>query len=219
MDKIVDLSMTFEEGMQTFAAHWHPFYEITQLGRHGIENRETKKIVLGTHTGTHIDAPRHFIPGGETIENISLEVMYGRAVIVDFSWVEEKSEIGVEELEKHIPEGEYERIILRFDWDKHLGTNKYYSDHPFLSTKACMWLVEKGCRLLAMDTPQPDNPVNNASGEIDAPDHKILLGNGVLIVEYLVNIVSVQNDIVTLVVAPLKIKNGDGAPARCFVIE
>ena len=57
MTKLIDLSMMIEEGMQTFAAPWHPFCEITQLGRHGIENRETRKLTIGTHCGTHIDAP------------------------------------------------------------------------------------------------------------------------------------------------------------------
>ena len=65
--KIIDLTMSLKEGMQTFPTHWHPFVEITQLGRHGIENRETRKLILGTHTGTHIDAPSHFISDGDTI--------------------------------------------------------------------------------------------------------------------------------------------------------
>ena len=68
--------MNIEEGMQTFAAHWHPFVEITQLGRHGIENRESRKLTFGTHTGTHIDAPRHFIPGGQTVDRVPLELCY-----------------------------------------------------------------------------------------------------------------------------------------------
>ena len=62
--KITDLSLTLEEGMMTFPTHWHPVVEITILGRHGVEGRETRKLVLGTHVGTHADAPLHFIPKG-----------------------------------------------------------------------------------------------------------------------------------------------------------
>lgn len=217
--KIIDLSMTIEEGMQTFAAHWHPFVEITQLGRHGIENRETRKITLGTHTGTHIDAPRHFLRNGETIDNVCLDVCYGDAVIIDFSNLPDSYEVSKKDLQLALRGRLADRLIFRFDWDRYLGTNKYYSDHPYLSEEACEYIVELGCKLIALDTPQPDNPKNGRHSVNDAPNHKILLGAGVLIVEYLVSISSISKDNVLLVVAPLKIKDGDGAPVRCFAIE
>lgn len=217
--KITDLSMVLEEGMQTFAAHWHPFYESTQLGRHGIENRETRKIVLGTHTGTHIDAPRHFISGGETIDNIPLEQLNGQARVVDFSTLPDKHEITESELKASLNEKCPERLVARFDWDLKLNTNEYYTDHAFFSEEACQWLVDNGCKLIALDTPQPDNPLNGRGAEKDAPNHKILLGAGVVIVEYLVDIRKLQSEEVMLIVAPLKIREGDGAPVRCFAIE
>lgn len=218
--RIIDLSMTIEEGMQTFCAHWHPFVEITQMGRHGIENRETRKLVLGTHTGTHMDAPRHFVRDGETAENISLDCLVGPATVLDFSTAADFKELHPEDLEKAIGSYSKERLIFRFDWDaRALGTNRYYTDHPFLSEQACEWLVHNGCRLIALDTPQPDNPKNGRGAEKDAPNHRILLGSNTIIVEYLVNIREIKQPEVELVVAPIKIKEGDGAPARCFAIE
>lgn len=219
MTKIIDLSMTIEEGMQTFAAHWHPFVEITHLGRHGIENRETKKLTIGTHTGTHIDAARHFIPNGETVESIQLGRLVGPATVIDFSDLDDFSEISIDQLVSRLNGICPERIIFRFDWDKQLGTNRYYSDHPYLSESACHWLVENNCKLIALDTPQPDNPLNGSGSQKDAPNHKILLSRGVIIVEYLVNISQIKSKEVFLVVAPLKVKDGDGAPARCFVVD
>jgi arylformamidase len=220
-EKIIDLSMLIEEGMQTFGSPWHPVVEITQLGRHGIENRETRKLVLGTHTGSHIDAPRHFIPNGDTVESIPLEILVGTATVVDFSKLANKTEISKAMLIKEVgSETCPKRLICRFDWDlKALRTNKYYSDHAFFSEEACEWMVSTGCKLLALDTPQPDNPLNGRGAAKDAPNHKILLGNKVVIVEYLVNLQSLKSKEVYLVVAPLKILSGDGAPARCFVIE
>lgn len=217
--RIIDLTMTLEEGMQTFWGYWHPFVEITQLGRHGIENRETRKLVLGTHTGTHMDAPRHFIPGGETVDNIPLDQLVGTASVLDFSDTPDFTEVDVAELEARLAGRPLERLIVRFDWDRQLNTARYYSDHPFLSEAACAWLVANGCRLLALDTPQPDNPKNGRNGPKDAPNHKILLGAGVVIVEYLVNIRAIRAPQVELVVAPLKVGGGDGAPVRCFAIE
>ena len=85
MSKIIDLSMTIEERMITFGAYWHPKVKITQLGKFGRENRETRKITIGTHTGTHIDAPRHFIKNGKTVEKINLNWLCGEALLLDFS--------------------------------------------------------------------------------------------------------------------------------------
>lgn len=217
--RIIDLSMTIEEGMQTFAAPWHPYVEITQLGRHGIENRETRRLTIGTHTGTHIDAPRHFIRGGATVPDIALDQLVGPAEVVDFSAVPDFTEIGAEELAQKIQGRSAERLILRFDWDLQLNTQRYYTDHAFLSESACHWLVDNKCRLLALDTPQPDNPANGRNAAKDAPNHKILLGAGIVLVEYLVNLRSLRSTSVELVVAPLKIKEGDGGPARVFAIE
>ncbi|MEO5347997.1 MAG: cyclase family protein [Magnetococcus sp. YQC-9] len=217
--RLIDLTMDIAEGMQTFPAHWHPFVEITQMGRHGIENRETRKLVLGTHTGTHMDAPRHFVPGGVTVEAIPLEQLVGEAVLLDFHAVAPLTEIGVEGIEQALAGRTPERVIVRFGWDRMLGTMAYYTDHPYLSKEACRWLVERGCRLIALDTPMPDNPKNGARSVEDSPNHKIFLGSGVVIVEYLVNTMAIRAPVVELIVAPLKIRSGDGAPVRCFVRE
>src|SRR5215470_18846099 len=77
MKRIVDLSYLLHDGMTTYPVHWSPPFEVTQLGRHGIEGRESRKIVMGTHTGTHVDAPRHFIPNGKTIDELPLDIFMG----------------------------------------------------------------------------------------------------------------------------------------------
>ena len=103
---------------------------------------------------------------------------------------------------------------MRFDWDRHLGTMNYYNESPFISEEAALWLVSNGCRLLGMDTAMPDNPKNGRNGQKDSPNHKILLGNGVVLLEYMVNLRALDQPVVYLVVAPLKIRDGDGAPVR-----
>jgi arylformamidase len=215
----IDLTFTIEEGMTTFPTPWHPFVEITQLGRLGIEKRETRKLVLGTHTGTHCDAPRHFIPGGATIDNVSLDVLMGPARVVDFSKTAPFQEVGVGDFERALSTSRPERVVMRFDWSTNWGDLKYYSDHPFISQDAARWLVERGVRLLAMDTPMPDNPKQGRGSDPDSPIHKILLGNGVVLVEYLTNLKSISKTDIELIVAPLKILGADGAPARVVAFE
>lgn len=216
--RIVDLTFPIHEGMLTFPVPHHPMVEITQLGRHGVENRETRRITLGTHTGTHCDAPLHFIPGGSTIDLVPPEVLVGPAEVCDFRGHDDEA-IDLEDLEEELGDRPATRIVLHFDWSKHYGRIEYYSGHAYLTPRAAHWLVERGCKLLAMDTPQPDNPRHGRQHDPDSPIHKILLGAGVVLVEYLAHLDKLRAKSIELIVAPLKIVGGDGAPARCFAVE
>jgi kynurenine formamidase len=203
--RIVDLTMTIQEGMVTYPGH--PHVEITQLARFGYEGKETRKLVLGTHTGTHVDAPRHFIEGGKTVDDIPLDVLCGPARLFDYSH---------DSMGANPPKTcrSMERVLLRFDGDKRLGTFGYYKNQPWVTEHFAHWIIDSGCKLVGLDTPMPDS-----YEDIDTmPIHKLLLGAGIVIVEYMVNLASIQAETFQLIVAPLKVKDGDGAPARCFAI-
>lgn len=215
--KIVDLTFTIHEGMTTFPVHWHPAVEISQLGRLHYEKRETRKLVLGTHTGTHMDAPRHFIKGGETIENLPVELFIGPCTLLDFTEVGPFGEVSASMMEEKLGGRRPERVMLRFDWCKNFYSTEYYTDHPYLSSECAQWMVSAGIKLIAMDTPMPDNPKNGRLSDNDSPNHYILLGNGVILVEYVTNLQALGPvDEFELIVLPLKIADGDGAPVRCI---
>jgi len=217
--KIIDLSLSLHEGMMTFPTHWHPVVEISILGRHGIEGRETRKLTLGTHTGTHTDAPLHFIPSGKGIDEVPLEVLVGEATLLNFTPAQPNQEIGVPALNEKLGGKVPTRLILRTDWSDYFGQMPYYNNYPYFSQEAARWLVDRGCRLIAMDTPSPDNPAHSRTSGNDSPNHKVLLGAEVVLVEYLCNLRSLSKPVVELVVLPLKIKGADGAPTRCVAIE
>jgi arylformamidase len=217
--KIVDLSLPIEEGMMTFPTYWHPMVEVTILGRHGIEGRETRKIVLGTHVGTHADAPRHFIPHGATIDEAPLDVLIGPATVADFTGCRPLQEIDVPDLKQRLGESVPTRLILRTGWSEYFGDMRFYNEYPFLSENAAQWLAEKGVRLIAMDTPSPDNPAHSRGTPKDSPNHKVLLAAGIVLVEYLANLKALAKMEVELIVMPLKLKGCDGSPVRCVAIE
>lgn len=217
--RIVDLSLPIEEGMMTFPSHWHPMVEVSILGRHGIEGRETRKLVLGTHTGTHTDAPLHFVPKGKGIDELDLNVLVGPATVVIFAPARPLQKIDVSDLKAKLGNRVPTRLILRTDWSEHFGQMSFYSEYPFFSEEAAHWLVENGVRLIAMDTPSPDNPAHSRGSGKDSPNHKVLLRAGVVLVEYVCNLKSLSASEVELVVLPLKVKGGDGSPARCIAIE
>ncbi len=205
--------------MMTFPTHWHPVVEITILGRHGVEGRETRKLVLGTHVGTHADAPLHFIPQGKGIDQVPLDVLVGPARVLNFTPCKALQEIDVPQLQEKLGGKVPARIILRTDWSDHFGQMPFYTQYPFLSEKAAQWLVDNGVRLIAMDTPSPDNAAHSRGTAKDSPNHKVLLGAGVVLVEYICNLKSLTSQDVELVVLPLKLKGCDGSPVRCIAIE
>ena len=148
-----------------------------------------------------------------------LDQLVGTAILLDFSHVPERTEITAADLETALAGRRPKRVILRFDWSDHWGVNAYYTSHPYLAEAAAQWLVDQGVTLVAMDTPMPDDPRNGRGSCKDSPNHKIFLGAGTLLVEYLTNLRDISRPEVFLVVAPLKIRDGDGSPVRCFVIE
>lgn len=218
-NRVIDLTFPIQNGMTTFPTYWHPSVEITVLGKHSSENRETRKIVLGTHTGTHCDAPRHFIPGGQTLDNLPLDVLIGPALVLDFSHAAPFQELTAKDFERQLGDRQVERLVIRFDWSDHWKEQDYYTDHPFISEEAAAWLIQRGVKLLAMDTPTPDNPKNGRGTGKDSPVHKLFLSKNIVLVEYLCNLKSLRKKEVQLIVLPLKIHEGDGAPARCVALE
>lgn len=218
MKRIVDLSYLLHDGMTTYPVHWSPPFEITQLGRHGIEGRESRKFTMGTHTGTHVDAPRHFIPNGATIDQILVDVFVGSATIVDFTHARPLQEMQVADFENALGTRRVERLIMRFDWSDNWGAFKFYSEQPYISGGAARWLVDRGVKLLGMDTPQADSPKNGRGSERDSPVHKILLGAGIIKLEYMTNLRELCATDFELIALPLKIREADGAPVRCIGI-
>jgi arylformamidase len=219
----IDLTHTIEEGMLTFNAPWHPTVEITQLGRLDVEGRRTCKLVLGSHTGTHMDAPLHFIKGGKTIDVLPIEKMLGDVSIIDFSFLRENDCITYEILKNFKLK---KKVLFNLGWAQYWGTRKFYKGYPYFSSEAALYLVEQDVELIGMDTPSPDNSNITLAGDVlgsdlDSPMHKIFLKNDIILLEYLANLNKVEKnfDGWKLVAMPLKLGGADGAPARVFIYK
>lgn len=215
MNKIIDLTYMINNEMITYPTPWHPKVFVERLGKIEEVGRNTCKITLGTHTGTHIDAPLHFIENGKSIEKIPLDKIVGQVTIVDFSHFQKNQPIEKEVLQKiKITK----RMIFRFGWEKYWNKNEFYKDHPFFTEEAANYLVSMGVELLGYDTPSPDSSITN--NYIDSPIHKIFLGNGIVLLEYLANLDKLENlENWNIVVAPMKIEGSDGSPSRVFVFQ
>ncbi len=214
--KIIDLSFEIDNETPTCGTSWHQNVEIKQMGSIDTVGRNTHSILLGSHTGTHMDAPLHFIKDGNSIENLDLNILCGKVKIVDFSHLKPGESVSLTMLKGIVVE---KRMLFRFDWYKKWKTPDYYIDFPYFEQEAIEFLIEKGMKLIALDTPSPDSGININSKD-DSPNHKKLLSKQIIIIEYLNNTdqLNVNSDY-HIIALPLKLKGSDGSPARVVALE
>lgn len=165
------------------------------------------RVELSVHTGTHMDAPCHFIGGGAAIDQIPLERCVGPARIIDLRGIAAGSGIRREHLPGHC---DTRAVLLHTGWSKQWGTEHYFRDHPCLDGDAARFLVERGVQLVGVDMPSVDQAPYEA--------HRALLGAGVLIVENLTNLESIGAELFHFIVLPLKLAGRDGSPVRAVAV-
>jgi len=216
--KFIDLTMTLDNDCMTCGTPWHEKVAISPMGQLNTVGRNTSRFILGSHSGTHIDAPKHFIDGGRDITELRLDVLCGPVTIVDLSQKKKGDIVTPDDLNgtEITP-----RMIFRYEWYDYWKTDQYYDSFPFLTMETAVYLVKSGIKLLAMDTPSPDDGSNIVShGKEDSPVHKFLLKHDVVIVEYLTNTRKIDSFKKNCIIAlPLKVAGADGSPGRVLIVE
>jgi arylformamidase len=166
------------------------------------------RITLGSHTGTHVDAQWHFMQEGNSIDREPLSKFAGDAVIVDTS-CEAGLGISAKSLSRHSDIIQADDILLIYTGK---GSNR--TDFAYLETSAAEWMVENQIKCIGIDTPSVEK-----YGYKDAPVHKLLLSNGIGIIENLDNLKQFVSKRMFLVCLPLPLKGVDGSPARAVLLE
>ena len=167
-------------------------------------------LTLGVHTGTHVDAPYHFLPGGGRVDGLPLDDLIGPALVMEVP--ETCSAIGAAELQAAGLPGRVERVLFKSRNSALWAREKeFYQDFVAILPDAAEVLVAAGVRLVGMDYLSVA-PFNNA-----VRTHEILLGAGVVLLEGL-NLASVPAGLYDLYCLPLKLGGADGAPARTVLI-
>ena len=168
------------------------------------------RLSLGTHTGTHVDPPSHFIQGGAGAHELPLDAMVGACVVRRFS---ERFEITAQHLEDaNVPEGTT-RLLLATPGAELWDSPHFHTTYTGLSLDGAEWCVRRGIRLVGIDYLS----IERADSPTAYKTHETLLGAGVIILEGL-DLRSVPEGEYTLACLPLKLWDGDGAPARAVLI-
>lgn len=172
---------------------------------------------LYSHSGTHMDAPMHFGVNDQTIDTLPLNRLVSEAWVVDVTFILSKEELLVEHLGNLVENFQAgQSILLHTGWSKKLGTDEYRNGLPRISKELAMWMGENGVNILGVEPPSVAD-VNDLK-EVTAI-HTILMQNDIIIAEGLTNLEALSQPKVTLIALPLKVENGDGAPARIIALE
>ena len=169
---------------------------------------EEKKITLFSHTGTHVDAPAHLLTGGKTLDEFPARFFVGQALRIDV-----REAVGCIEKDRLTPhEKDLHRVdflLLQTGWSRYWGDRAYFAGYPVLTTEAAQWLAGLGLKGVGLDAISADR-----EGSRELPVHRILLQQGMVIVENLNNLQALPSDRVVFSCLPLPTARADGSPVR-----
>jgi arylformamidase len=209
---LVDLSQPIANGM--FHNPRYPAPKIRKLSSIETDGMSITHASVLSHTGTHVDAPSHFIPGGESITEISLDRFVGNGIVVSVDR-QASEEIPADDVVPQVAAfGPHAMLCLHSGWDCKYADPTEYSQYPYLSLDLAHALVDLQVRMLALDTPSPDMPAGRRPSHFDWPVHKVLMRGRVLITEQVARLDLVKGRRFRLHALPIALASSDGAPAR-----
>ena len=208
---IYDVSVPVSEATPTYPSD--PAIEIKQwLGFANGDHANVSLISFGLHSGTHVDAPAHFIEGGAKVDSLSMDSLLGEAEVVEVD-----EEIGVIDksfVTANCARGS-QRILFKTRNSAWWGEpdHRFHKDFVYIAPEAASWLVDQGVKLVGIDYLSVEQ-----FGSEGFQTHLAFLSRGVVIVESL-DLRAVPGGIYELLCLPLKIAggSGDGAPARVIL--
>lgn len=201
-----DLSHSMENGMTFFPGDPEPHFAPADI----VPPWHVTQLHIGTHTGTHIDAPAHFLPDGKTIDQYPPERFFVAGIVVPALGCEGDEPIGRDVFADYLailPVGGV--VLVRTGWDRYWGSEPYMC-HPYLSHEAAELLVESRAGIVGVDTLSVDSTVQGTEHA-----HATLLGNETLIAENLARLDQLTpGRLYHFAFLPLKLTGLDGSPVR-----
>ncbi len=209
--KACDLSHPITTGMPVYPGD--PAVTMAPAATISGEGYNVLHLSMGSQSGTHIDAPFHFLDHGSTIDSLPLDVFFAEAVIADATGLAPNAAIGPEV----IPEPGFSPaiVLIRTDWSQHWGTEDYFS-HPYLSVEAAHRIVELGFSAVAIDALSIDQ-THASTGNFDA--HMVILGANIPVAENLRGIAAIDWSRPWVSLLPLHLQSADGAPIRAVAFQ
>jgi len=208
--RIVDLTHAYSNEMPVYPGLPRPSFE--PIARVEADGYAMSEYHLLNHIGTHVDAPSHQIAGGDTLDEIGLERLVTDAVTIDVSQ-RRPGPLPLEELRPHLDKIEAgDLVFLHSDNSRNYGTEAYWTGWSYPDAEASRALIECGISGIGFDGPSAD-PVDTTTFDL----HRIWLSAGRLILENVANLDQLPER-AQVVVAPMKVMQANGGPARIFAL-
>lgn len=173
-------------------------------------------VFLSTHSGTHLDAPYHFIENGLRIDKIPLNRLITDAFLCDIrkgpdEAITRGDIVGFEARSGKIPANS--AIIFKTNWSQNVSRRDYFTKNPGLTADAARYLLRRRPSLVGIDSPSIDSGRDSKFSS-----HHILLRKNILILENLCNLDKIRKTNFRLIVLPLKLKDATGSPVRAVAV-
>jgi len=210
--KVIDLTLTVSNKIPTFPGSPQPNFIPWENIKEDGYNLEL--LFLSTHTGTHMDAPHHFLEKGAKIHEISLKNLVSEAVLIKSRKKSNESitKTDIQKFEKkHGKIDGFSSVIFSTGWQRNLQKKYYFTESPGLAVSAAKYLASKKISLVGIDSPSID-----VGTDPKFSVHQIFAKKGMLIVENLANLDKIKSPTFHLVVLPLKLKGATGSPVRAI---
>lgn len=208
MHRIIDVTLPLSAELPGYPGdppfRLEPLLRIEQGAPYNVS-----RLVSGTHAGTHVDAPAHFVVDGKTVDQLPLELLVGKTRVIEVpaaDWIERR------DLEKADLRDDL-RVLLKTRISQRPRGHGVHEDPVPLRADAATYLVQAGIKLVGIDCLSVD-PLDGK----DFPAHRTLLGAGVIVVEGL-DLAAVEPGDYDMTCLPLRLSGADGSPARVFLRE
>ncbi len=208
--KPIDLTLTISESIPSFPGSPKPqFISWSDIKNDGYN---LELLFLSSHTGTHLDAPYHFVKNGLKINQIPLDRLIGNGILIKLEKTKNnpitKSDITLfEKKNGKIPHNS--SVFFFTGWQKNLKKGNYFTENPGLDSSSAKYLASKKINLVGIDSPSIDLGKDELFNV-----HKILSKNNILIVENLTNLNKIRSKNFIFTILPLKLKDATGSPVR-----
>lgn len=195
--KLIDLSVPLNENTPVYPGD--PKIKIQKSGILQRDGYQDHYVCLGTHVGTHIDAPSHMIKGGKNLNEFPLEKFVGHGVLIDVEKGFDLDQLKRENIQPN------DIVLFYTGMSKFYYDSKYYDNYPSMPLEIADFLVQKKVKMIGVDMCSPDHEPFEV--------HKILLKEEVLIIENLTNLSTLRGKNFRVYGLPIKLQI-DGAPVR-----
>ncbi len=212
--KPIDLTLTISENLPSFPGS--PVPKFIPWAKIKTDGYNLELLFLSSHSGTHMDAPFHFIKNGLKIHQIDANRFVRDAVILKLKKGPNQSITKKDIIQFEKKFGKIlndATIIIATGWYKNLTKKTYFEKNPGLSSSAADYLSSKKINLVGIDSPSIDVGSNK---EFSA--HKILSKNNIIIVENLANLEKIKSPKFKFIALPLKLKDATGSPIRAIAV-